>query len=178
MPMRRVSFVRCSPHRVGANPLSRRLGSRHSSTPPLRRGRGKRGGFYWCCSPRCFRVVFVFPFITILFVARRCATTGAGFGPDCVQLLDKIGDMLVVGPHHPDYSEAGRDATGAVLGQGPDIIEAVAIPQEQFLDKVMVITTGFMVQTVQTVWKCRSCRSSSTSSTSPVVARGKSTWTW
>ena len=51
-------------------------------------------------------------------LARRCATTGAGVGPDSVQLLDKIGDMPVVGPHGPDSAQAGRDSTGAVLGQG------------------------------------------------------------
>ena len=47
-------------------------------------------------------------------------------------------------------------------------VETLQVP---FLDKVMVITTGAVVQTVQTVWKCRSCRLSSRSSTSPVVAQ-------
>ena len=51
-------------------------------------------------------------------LAHRCATTGAGVGPDSVQLLDKIGDMPVVGPHGTDSAQAGRDSTGAVLGQG------------------------------------------------------------
>ena len=56
-----------------------------------------------------------------------------------VQFLNKVGDVPVVGPH------------GSVL-------KPVETPQEQFLDEVMVITTGAVVKTVQTVWKCRSCR--------------------
>ena len=36
----------------------------------------------------------------------------------------------------------------------------VAISQVQFLDNVMVIFTGAVVQKVYTVWRCRSCSSS------------------
>ena len=46
----------------------------------------------------------------------------------CVQFFNKVGDLPVA---------------------------PVETPQVQFLDEVMVISTGAVVQTVQTVWKCR-----------------------
>ena len=46
----------------------------------------------------------------------------------------------------------------------------VETPQVQFLDEVIVIMTGFIVQTVQTVWRFLSCSSSSRTLTSLVVA--------
>ena len=51
MPMRRLSFGRYSHCRVGAAPLNRKLGSRQSSSPPLGRGRGRRGGRGRCRNP-------------------------------------------------------------------------------------------------------------------------------
>ena len=63
---------------------------------------------------------------------------------------------------------ARGNRTGAVLGQ----FCRARIPQGQFLDKVMVILTGAVVQAVHTVWRCRSCSSSSRTLTSPSWRRG------
>ena len=74
-------------------------------------------------------------------LARRCATTGAGVGPDSVQLLDKIVGMPVVGLHGSDSPTVRGDCSSWT--------------------RLWLGGCGAVVQTVQdTVWRCRSCSSS------------------
>ena len=82
-----------------------------------------------------------------VILARRCATTGAGVGPDSVQFLNKVGDMPAVG--------ARGDSTGAVLGQGyghndrcrgPDSVNCLEVPQFRSCSSLQVVDIPVFTQ--------------------------------
>ena len=102
-------------------------------------------GWFYCL--RCFRAVFS------LIVGRPVL-------PGIIEVLDRVVRCPLRNdtPHGPDSADL---RARAVLGQGGDSpVAPVEPPQVHFLDEVIVISTGALVQTVKTVWKFCSCCSS------------------
>ena len=103
-----------------------------------------QGWLYWL---RCFRAVFS-------LIVGRPVLLGV------MEFLDRVVRCPLRNdtPHGPDSADL---RARAVLGQGGDSpVAPVEPPQVHFLDEVIVISTGALVQTVKTDWKFCSCCSS------------------
>ena len=117
-------------HRTSSRPSRGRAGRRQWQWYVL-------GWFFWCssrCVPfycRLARVVQtvqkVVQFLDQLFSARRCATTGAGFSPDCAALPVEIPQVLFLDEEVP-WSSAAVPQLQFIDGRRHPCFCAVAVP--------------------------------------------------